>query len=43
MRKQKAPIYKLSRSKAPKHIKLNITDIREKSLDFFMAPHESQL
>ena len=29
MHKQKAPIYKLSCSKAPKHSKIKLTDIRE--------------
>ena len=34
MHKQKAPIYKFSRSKAPKHGKFRRTDIREKPVDF---------
>ena len=34
MHKQRAPIYMLSRSKAPKRSKLTLTDIREKPLDF---------
>ena len=32
---RKAPICKLSRSKAPKHSKLAVTDIRQKPVDFF--------
>ena len=32
---EKAPIYKLSRSKAPKHSKLAVTDMRQKPVDFF--------
>ena len=35
MQKQKAPIYMLSRSKAPKHSKCRLTDIREKPMDLF--------
>ena len=34
MYKQKSLIYKLSRSKAPKHSKFSVTDIGGKSLDF---------
>ena len=34
MHKQKAPICMLSRSKAPKHRKFRVTDIREKPVDF---------
>ena len=37
MHKQKAPIYKLSSSKAPKRSQL--TNIREKTVDFFMVHH----
>ena len=37
MHKQKVPIYKLSRSKAPKHGKFRLTDIRENPVDFFMV------
>ena len=32
---EKAPICKLSRSKAPKHRKLGVTDIRQKPANFF--------
>ena len=35
MHKQKAPIYKLSRSKAPKHNKLRVANIQEKPMDDF--------
>ena len=35
MHKQKALVYKLSRSKAPKHSKFRLTDIREKPVAFF--------
>ena len=35
MYKQKATIYKLSRSKAPKHGKFRLTDMRENPVDFF--------
>ena len=34
--KEKAPICKLSRSKAPKRSKLAVTDIRQKPADFFI-------
>ena len=43
MHKQKAPIYKLSRNKAPKHSKFRATDIREKPVNFFMAPHSANI
>ena len=38
MYKQKATIYKLSRSKAPKHGKFRHTDMRENPVDFLMVP-----
>ena len=34
MLKKKAPIYKLSRSKAPKHSSFSVADIWEKPVDF---------
>ena len=37
MQKEKAPIYKLSRSKAPKHSKFAITDMQEKPVDYFFV------
>ena len=39
MKKQGAPIYKLSRSKAPKHRKFRLTDAQEKPADLFAAQH----
>ena len=35
MLKHKAPIYKLSRGKVPKHSKFTVTDIRENQWTFF--------
>ena len=35
MHKQRAPINMLSRSKAPKTQQIDITDMREKPVDFF--------
>ena len=37
MRIEKAPIYKLSHSKAPKHSKFRLTGMREKPTDFFYS------
>ena len=36
MRKEKAPIYKLSCCKAPKDRKYKLTDMREKPVDIFL-------
>ena len=43
MHKQKAPIYMLSHSKAPKHSKFRLTNIQEKPVDFFMVPHRGRI
>ena len=43
MHKQRGHIYMLSRSKAPKLSRLRLTDLREKSLNFFMAPNRRLL
>ena len=36
---ENAPIYKLSRSKAPKNCKFSDTIIREKPVAFLLVPH----
>ena len=38
---QKAPIYKSSRSKAPKHNEVAVTDIQQKQEDFFNDPAQA--
>ena len=35
LHKQKTPIYEVSHSKAPKHGKFRLSDVREKPVDFF--------